>query len=419
MAATDNGARTSLASMLEDLLGTNLDRDPSLRRKPPRAARGRSAGHGRRAVARRATAARHRARRARRRRAYVAGELDLEGDIFTVLALQDRLEDLKVSPAQVLGALRILGLRELKPLAPPPEEARLHGRRHSKERDAAAIAHHYDVSNDFYRIVLGPSMTYSCAVWTEATTTLEDAQADKHELVCTKLGLEPGMRLLDIGCGWGGMILHAAEHHGVRAVGVTLSQHQADLAEKRIAEAGLADRVEVRCGLPRPRRRAVRRDQLDRDVRARRVDGARRLLRPLRGAPRTRRPVAQPRDQRAPPPRVSNPVARVSSSCGSGSGVGSATTSSTATSSRTASCTKPVRWSRRSSGRGSRSATSRASASTTRSRSGAGYANLEDGWDAAVAEPGEAAAPGSGASTWRSPRSASSRTAPRSTRCSR
>ena len=134
----------------------------------------------------------------------------------------------------------------LKPLPPPPEEARLHGRRHSRERDAAAISHHYDVSNDFYRIVLGPSLTYSCAVWTDDTTTLEQAQANKYELICRKLALEPGMRLLDVGCGWGGMLLHAAEHHGVRAVGVTLSRPQAELARKRVAERGLTDQIEVR-----------------------------------------------------------------------------------------------------------------------------------------------------------------------------
>jgi cyclopropane-fatty-acyl-phospholipid synthase len=180
-------------------------------------------------------------------RAYVAGEIDLEGDIFAVLALQDQLEDLRITPAQVLEGLRIVGLRELKPLAPPPEEARLHGPRHSKARDAAAIAHHYDVSNRFYEKVLGPSMTYSCAVWTDTTTTLEAAQSNKYDLVCRKLGLQPHMRLLDIGCGWGGMVLHAARHHGVRAVGVTLSQRQAEHAAKRVAEAGLTDRVEIRC----------------------------------------------------------------------------------------------------------------------------------------------------------------------------
>jgi cyclopropane-fatty-acyl-phospholipid synthase len=145
-----------------------------------------------------------------------------------------------------VAGLRLLGLRALRPLAPPPEEVRLHGRRHSKGRDAAAVSYHYDVSNDFYRIVLGPSLTYSCALWSDTTGSLEEAQAAKHELVCRKLGLEPGMRLLDIGCGWGSMLLHAARHHGVRAVGVTLSKPQAELAAKRIAEAGLGDRIEVR-----------------------------------------------------------------------------------------------------------------------------------------------------------------------------
>ena len=179
-------------------------------------------------------------------RAYVAGDLDLDGDIFAALALRDRLPDLKLRPAHWLAALRLVGAGALKPVPAPAEEARLRGRRHTKQRDAAAIAHHYDVSNDFYRRVLGPSMTYSCAVWTDPGVTLEEAQANKHELICRKLGLEPGMRLLDIGCGWGAMILHAAEHHGVHAVGVTLSKRQAELAEKRAAEAGLAGKVEVR-----------------------------------------------------------------------------------------------------------------------------------------------------------------------------
>jgi cyclopropane-fatty-acyl-phospholipid synthase len=179
-------------------------------------------------------------------RAYVAGDVDLEGDIFAALALRDYLPDMKLRPVQLLAALRLVGVGALKPVPAPPQEARLHGRRHSKKRDAAAIAHHYDVSNDFYRHVLGPSMTYSCAVWTDPSITLEQAQTNKHELICRKLGLEPGMRLLDIGCGWGGMLLHAAEHHGVQAVGVTLSRRQAELAEKRAAEAGLAGKIEVR-----------------------------------------------------------------------------------------------------------------------------------------------------------------------------
>ncbi len=179
-------------------------------------------------------------------RAYVAGDLDLDGDIYEAVALQEQLETIKVRPAQIAELLGLVGIAGLPPLRPPPEEARLHGRRHSKARDAAAVAYHYDVSNDFYRIVLGPSLTYSCAVWTDTTATLEEAQAAKHELVCQKLALEPGMRLLDVGCGWGSMLLHAAQHHGVRGVGVTLSHRQAELAAQRVRDAGLADRIEIR-----------------------------------------------------------------------------------------------------------------------------------------------------------------------------
>jgi cyclopropane-fatty-acyl-phospholipid synthase len=179
-------------------------------------------------------------------RAYVAGDFEVDGDIFDVLEVVRRVEGLRVGPRHLTEAVRLVGVSGLKPLPPPPEEARLHGRRHSRERDAAAISHHYDVSNEFYRIVLGPSLTYSCAVWTDETVTLEEAQADKYELICRKLALEPGMRLLDVGCGWGGMVLHAAEHHGVDAVGVTLSRPQAEYARKRVAECGRSDRVEVR-----------------------------------------------------------------------------------------------------------------------------------------------------------------------------
>jgi cyclopropane-fatty-acyl-phospholipid synthase len=179
-------------------------------------------------------------------RAFVAGELEVDGNIFDALALADHFEELRIRPTTMISGLKLLGPRSLKPLSPPPEEARLRGRRHSKERDAAAIAHHYDISSDFYRLVLGPSLTYSCAVWTDTTATLEEAQANKHELVCAKLGLEPGMRLLDIGCGWGSMLLHAAQHHGVRGVGATLSKPQAELATARVAEMGLSKEVEVR-----------------------------------------------------------------------------------------------------------------------------------------------------------------------------
>jgi cyclopropane-fatty-acyl-phospholipid synthase len=177
-------------------------------------------------------------------RAYVAGDISIDGDIYEVLALRHRLSDMKLA---MLGQLiRIGGLRSLRPLPPPPEEYRPRGRLHTRRRDAASISHHYDISNEFYRIVLGPSLTYSCAVFGDPADTLEQAQANKYELISRKLGLRPGMRLLDVGCGWGGMVLHAARHHGVRAVGVTISEPQVELASKRVAEAGLEHMVDIR-----------------------------------------------------------------------------------------------------------------------------------------------------------------------------
>jgi cyclopropane-fatty-acyl-phospholipid synthase len=179
-------------------------------------------------------------------RAYVAGDVDLDGDVFALLELAADLGRVRLDPKLVVGLLRETGFDVLRPLPPPPEEARLRGGLHTRGRDRQAISHHYDVSNDFYRLVLGPSMTYSCAVFDRPTEALDVAQANKYELISRKLGLEPGMRLLDVGCGWGGMLLHAAEHHGVQGVGVTLSHEQEELATKRVAEAGLADRVEIR-----------------------------------------------------------------------------------------------------------------------------------------------------------------------------
>jgi cyclopropane-fatty-acyl-phospholipid synthase len=180
-------------------------------------------------------------------RAYVAGDLDIKGPIWALLALRDRLPNVRLAPKALLRVVQEAGgWRKIHRLPPPPEEAHLHGRKHSRARDAAAISHHYDVSNAFYRMVLGPSLTYSCAVFHDAGDTLEQAQANKYELICRKLDLQPGMRLLDIGCGWGGMVMHAAQHHGVRAVGVTISSRQAELAEKRVGEAGLSDQVEIR-----------------------------------------------------------------------------------------------------------------------------------------------------------------------------
>ena len=179
-------------------------------------------------------------------RAYVAGDLDVEGDIYQALKLGDVLPRFRLSPKQWSALVKLIGVEGLKPLPPPPEEAHLRGRRHSKERDAAAIQHHYDVSNDFYEMVLGSTMTYSCAVFEKPSDPLDRAQEQKHELICRKLDLQPGQRLLDIGCGWGGMVMHAASHHGVRAVGVTISPSQADKARERVAAAGLSDRVEIR-----------------------------------------------------------------------------------------------------------------------------------------------------------------------------
>ena len=179
-------------------------------------------------------------------RAYVAGDLEVEGSIWAALSLRDHMPSVRLEPKQVLAILRLLGTAGLRRPTPPPEEARLPGRRHSKSRDAAAIAHHYDVSNEFYALVLGSTMTYSCAVWADPSVGLDAAQEAKYELISRKLVLQPGMRLLDIGCGWGGMAMHAARHHGVTAVGVTLSRKQAELAAKRVAEAGLGDAVEIR-----------------------------------------------------------------------------------------------------------------------------------------------------------------------------
>lgn len=179
-------------------------------------------------------------------RAYVAGDLDIAGDLFSVLDLDLSPSSLRLTPATVARLLREVGPRLLRPLRPPAEEARLHGAVHSPLRDRASISHHYDVSNAFYEMVLGPSMTYSCAVFETPHDDLAAAQANKYELVSRKLGLRPGMRLLDVGCGWGAMAVHAATNHGAHVVGVTLSNQQYDWATKRVAELGLGDRIEIR-----------------------------------------------------------------------------------------------------------------------------------------------------------------------------
>jgi cyclopropane-fatty-acyl-phospholipid synthase len=189
-------------------------------------------------------------------RAYIAGDLDATGvhpgDPYDLLsALADKLK-FKLPPARlVANIVRSIGLEHFKPIAPPPQEVlprwrrAAEGLRHSKTRDAEAIHHHYDVSNTFYRWVLGPSMTYTCACYPDTDVTLEEAQDNKYRLIFEKLRLEPGDRLLDVGCGWGAMVRYAARH-GVKAVGVTLSAEQAAWAQRAIIDEGLSDLAEVR-----------------------------------------------------------------------------------------------------------------------------------------------------------------------------
>jgi cyclopropane-fatty-acyl-phospholipid synthase len=180
-------------------------------------------------------------------RAYVAGDLEVD-DLDRVIDLVDHFEEPQLDRATrarlSLAAIRACGLT-LPPRA-PKGELRLRGRSHTKERDSKAVRHHYDVSNEFFELFLDRSMTYSCAIFSRGAKTLEEAQHAKLDLVCRKLALEEDERVLDVGCGWGAFVIHAAREYGVRAVGITLSPPQAQLARRRIAEAGLSDRVEVR-----------------------------------------------------------------------------------------------------------------------------------------------------------------------------
>jgi len=191
-------------------------------------------------------------------RAYVSGDVQIEGDIFALLDLPEVIE--RVAHHQGIGlssrqrltaAVTAVRMGAVGPPPRPPAEEirRPHGRLHSVRRDAQSVSHHYDVGNDFYQLILGPSMVYSCAYWAQESGPdygLEEAQRDKCERVCTKLGLRPGMRLLDVGCGWGSLAIHAATQHGVSVVGVTLSQEQATLGRQRVDEAGLGGLVEIR-----------------------------------------------------------------------------------------------------------------------------------------------------------------------------
>jgi cyclopropane-fatty-acyl-phospholipid synthase len=198
-------------------------------------------------------------------RAYAAGELEAD-DLDLVIGLLDTFKAPAIDTATrlrlTLAAVRACGL--MKPPPIPASELRPRGRRHSRERDARAVRHHYDVSNEFFALFLDESMTYSCALFSRELDslegswgthpppaerplpTLEQAQTAKRELICRKLALQEGERVLDVGCGWGSFVIHAAANHGVRTVGITLSPAQAELARKHVAEAGLEDRVEIR-----------------------------------------------------------------------------------------------------------------------------------------------------------------------------
>jgi len=180
-------------------------------------------------------------------RAYVCGELYTD-DLDGIVALLGRWQPPRIGVLRrlrlIASAVRAAGIRPLPP--PPAAELSPSRRRHTKRRDAAAVRHHYDVSNEFFSLFLDESMTYSCALWEEGTETLEDAQRAKLELICRKLELEPGMRMLDIGCGWGSLAIHAVREHGASVWGITLSEPQAELARQRAEEAGVGGRVEIR-----------------------------------------------------------------------------------------------------------------------------------------------------------------------------
>ena len=183
--------------------------------------------------------------------AFLQGNLGLEGSLEAAVTLADRLEERLSSPWRMTRLTRlVLRLPRGAPREPARAAAwhhRLLRRRHRRARDASAVRYHYDAGNDFYRLWLDRECVYSCAYFPPGVSDLDSAQAAKLDYICRKLRLAPGERFLDIGCGWGGLVRHAARHYGVEAVGITLSPPQAELARRRIAEDGLGDccRVEV------------------------------------------------------------------------------------------------------------------------------------------------------------------------------
>jgi cyclopropane-fatty-acyl-phospholipid synthase len=180
-------------------------------------------------------------------RAYATGLVEVD-DLDAGIRIVDEFEPPDLRPVAiarlVLALIRACGV--VVPPRRPEAELRLRGERHTIARDRAAVRHHYNVGNDFFKLFLDETMTYSCAYWGDGAKTLEEAQDAKREMVCRKLGLQAGERVLDVGCGWGSFVIHAATRHGVNALGVTLSEPQAELARERVAAAGVADRVEIR-----------------------------------------------------------------------------------------------------------------------------------------------------------------------------
>ncbi|HET7754774.1 MAG TPA: class I SAM-dependent methyltransferase [Anaeromyxobacteraceae bacterium] len=176
--------------------------------------------------------------------AFIRGDYDVEGDLIAALARRDQL---------YIGAREAASLLRLAPSLLLAEGAHgsleraatLHGEKHTRDRDTVAVRHHYDAGNDFYALWLDERMVYSCAFFPTSDATLDEAQEAKLELICRKLRLKPGDRLLDIGCGWGGLVIHAAERHGVSALGITLSPAQAELARERVAARGLSSRCRI------------------------------------------------------------------------------------------------------------------------------------------------------------------------------
>lgn len=183
--------------------------------------------------------------------AFLSGDLDVEGNLELAATLGDAINARLKSPREAAAIMRDVLRLPADDVAPSVQEARAErtvgktGKAHDRERDKAAIRYHYDVGNDFYRLWLDEKMVYSCAYFHSEADTLEDAQTAKLELICRKLRLQPGEHFLDVGCGWGALVMHAARHHGVTALGITLSEQQATLARERIQAAGLADRITI------------------------------------------------------------------------------------------------------------------------------------------------------------------------------